>query len=334
MATRRLTSVLDEWCAAGHHIGGHTHFHACLNWLGAERYIEDIDQSHELIEPWVSNAPTRYFRFAMDMLGDTQSKTDEVMTHLAQTGFMHAPISHWFYDTQFVFPYDRARRLDKQDDCKWLRDKFVETAVSCLRAQVAASERNLGRRPAHISLIHNSPIAADTYDRVLEAYAEAGAEFITLEEAMRDPANHDRGARQPIPHFRNLTQRWAEVLGVEIEGTPPEVLEELDAIAPIDGWDSLMSLFSKALDGMARGHRRQAGARGPGTVTGPVDRLFSVTGKHVVITGGTRGIGLMIARAMTEAGRLRDRRLTQARSLRGRGGGAGLPGGGGRPEPR
>jgi peptidoglycan/xylan/chitin deacetylase (PgdA/CDA1 family) len=109
----RLTSVLDEWCAAGHHIGGHTHFHACLNWLGAERYIEDIDQSHELIEPWVAEAPTRYFRFAMDMLGDTQSKTEEVLTHLAQTGYMHAPISHWFYDTQFVFPYDRAKRLNK-----------------------------------------------------------------------------------------------------------------------------------------------------------------------------------------------------------------------------
>jgi peptidoglycan/xylan/chitin deacetylase (PgdA/CDA1 family) len=246
-----LKSVLDDWCAAGHHIGGHTHFHACLNWLGAERYIEDIDQSHELIEPWVATAPTRYFRFAMDMYGDTQSKTDEVLTHLAQAGFMHAPISLWFYDTQFVFPYDRAKRLDRQDDCQWLRDQFVEAAVSCLRGQVAASEQNLGRRPAHISLVHNSPIAADTYDRVLEAYAEAGAEFITLEEAMNDPANMIV-APGVNPKFRNLTQRWSEVLGVEIEGTPPAVLEELDAVAPIEGWDSL-TLFSKALAGMAVG---------------------------------------------------------------------------------
>jgi peptidoglycan/xylan/chitin deacetylase (PgdA/CDA1 family) len=245
-----LRSVLDEWCAAGHHVGGHTHFHTSLNWLDAKRYIQDIDQSHELIEPWVAKAPSRYFRFAMDMLGDTRSKTDEVLTHLAQTGFMHAPISYWFYDTQFVFPYDRAMRLGSSQDAAWLRDKFVETAVSCLRSQVAASERNLGRCPIHISLIHNSAIAADTYDRVLEAYAEAGVEFVTLEEAMRDPANLivAPGAN---PHFRNLTQRWAEVLGVEVEGTPPRVLNELDAIAPIDGWDS-ESLFNKALAGMAR----------------------------------------------------------------------------------
>jgi peptidoglycan/xylan/chitin deacetylase (PgdA/CDA1 family) len=246
-----LTSVLDEWCAAGHHVGGHTHFHSSLNWLGAHRYIEDIEQSHQLIEPWVAKSPSRYFRFAMDMLGDTRSKTDEVMTHLAQTGFMHAPISYWFYDTQFVFPYDRAVRLARTDDVAWLRDRFVDTAVTCLRDQVAASERILGRRPAHISLIHNSPIAADTYDRVLDAYVEAGVEFVTLEEAMRDPANLivAPGAN---PHFRNLTQRWAEVLGVEVEGTPPGVLEDLDAVAPIEGWDSL-TLFSKALAGMALG---------------------------------------------------------------------------------
>jgi peptidoglycan/xylan/chitin deacetylase (PgdA/CDA1 family) len=246
-----LTEVLDNWCAAGHHIGGHTHYHVCLNWLGAKRYIEDIDQSHELIEPWVANAPSRYFRFAMDMLGDAQSKTDEVMTHLAQSGYMHAPISHWFYDTQFVFPYDRAKRLDRQDDLQWLRDQFVEAAVSCLRGQVAASERSFGRIPAHISLVHNSAIAADTYDRVLEAYADAGAEFITLEEAMRDPANLivAPGVNR---NFRNLTQRWAEVLGVEVEGTPPAVLDELDSVAPLEGWDSF-TRFSNALAGMARG---------------------------------------------------------------------------------
>jgi peptidoglycan/xylan/chitin deacetylase (PgdA/CDA1 family) len=247
-----LKSVLDEWCAAGHHVGGHTHFHTSLNWLDAKRYVEDIDQSHELIEPWVASAPSRYFRFAMDMLGDTRSKTDEVMTHLAQTGYMHAPISYWFYDTQFVFPYDRAVRLRRSEDVAWLRDRFVETSVSCLRNQVAASERNnLGRRPIHISLVHNSAIAADAYDRVLEAYAEAGVEFVTLEEAMRDPANLivAPGAN---PHFRNLTQRWAAILGVEVEATPPSVLNELDAIAPIEGWDS-ESLFSKALAGMARG---------------------------------------------------------------------------------
>jgi NAD(P)-dependent dehydrogenase (short-subunit alcohol dehydrogenase family) len=37
-------------------------------------------------------------------------------------------------------------------------------------------------------------------------------------------------------------------------------------------------------------------------VSAAVDRLFSVAGKRVLITGGTRGVGMMIARTMSEAG--------------------------------
>jgi NAD(P)-dependent dehydrogenase (short-subunit alcohol dehydrogenase family) len=37
-------------------------------------------------------------------------------------------------------------------------------------------------------------------------------------------------------------------------------------------------------------------------VSTAAERLFSVSGKRVLITGGTRGVGLMIARAMSEAG--------------------------------
>ena len=34
----------------------------------------------------------------------------------------------------------------------------------------------------------------------------------------------------------------------------------------------------------------------------PADQLFAVAGKHVVVTGGSRGIGLMIARGFVRAG--------------------------------
>jgi NAD(P)-dependent dehydrogenase (short-subunit alcohol dehydrogenase family) len=37
-------------------------------------------------------------------------------------------------------------------------------------------------------------------------------------------------------------------------------------------------------------------------VSTALERMFSVSGKRVLITGGTRGVGLMIARAMSEAG--------------------------------
>ena len=37
-------------------------------------------------------------------------------------------------------------------------------------------------------------------------------------------------------------------------------------------------------------------------MTGVLDRLFGVEGKQVVVTGGSRGIGAMIAQGFVEAG--------------------------------
>mgnify|MGYP000636838830 CR=1 FL=1 len=81
--------------------------------------------------------------------------------------------------------------------------------------QAAAAREVFGRQPAHIALVHGTPIAADAYAEVLAAYAAAGVQFVTLEEAMSDPAN------QIVPptvtrYFRNSTQKWAEHAGIGV----------------------------------------------------------------------------------------------------------------------
>ena len=45
--------------------------------------------------------------------------------------------------------------------------------------------------------------------------------------------------------------------------------------------------------------------------------LFDVSGKTALVTGGSRGIGLMIARGLVQAGRAGDRLIAQGRRRRG-----------------
>ncbi|WP_159085846.1 polysaccharide deacetylase family protein [Aeromicrobium chenweiae] len=228
--------ALDSWVERGHHVGAHTHSHSSLNWGPADPYIDDIDRNMGILEPWIAQAPTRYFRYAFDMWGDEQAKTDAVQLHLARRGYVPAPITTWFYDVQFLVSYIRTLVAGDEEGRAWIRKTFASTAVESLRSQAAAARAVFGRDPVHIALIHGTPVAGDCYGDVLAAYAEHGVEFVTLEEAMADPANQIV-APTVTRFFRNSTQKWAEYAGIDVENTPPQVLHQVREICLIEGMD-------------------------------------------------------------------------------------------------
>lgn len=247
-----LLKSLDKWSERGHYVGAHTHTHLSLNWCDSASYIADVDYNIELLQPWLDEARTNYFRYAFDMWGDSLEKTNDVQSHLARRGFTPAPISTWFYDVQFLFPYIRAVVSQDQEGIAWLQGTFVETAIAALRNQASAARSVFGRDPVHISLVHGTPIAGDAWGDVLDAYIAHGVEFVSMEEAMNDPAN------QIVPptvtrFFRNSTQKWCEHAGVEIHDTPPQILKQVGAICPIAGMEEdvlLRSALQFAADGV------------------------------------------------------------------------------------
>ncbi|MFN6547354.1 polysaccharide deacetylase family protein [Mycolicibacterium nivoides] len=236
-----ILKILDDWCAAGHHVGNHTHQHISLNWIDADTYLGDVDKSEKILSPWLEQAPSRYFRYAFAMEGDTLEKTRQVQTHLTRTGYLSSPVTLWFYDAQFAVAYQRALALADVDAQKWLEDTLVRTAVAQVREQAAAAAGALGRSPAHILLLHGTTIAGVTVDRILGELARLGVQFITSEEAMRDPAN-SIGSPLTTRQFRNSSQKWAEFAGVEVKDTPPAVLAEVEAVAVLEGqsWNEVL----------------------------------------------------------------------------------------------
>ena len=237
----RVLGILDDWCAAGHHVGNHTHQHISLNWLDVDTYIDDVDKSEEILRPWLEKAPSRYFRYAFAMEGDTLEKTRQVQTHLSGTGFLSNPVTLWFYDAQFAIAYQRALALRDLEAQRWIENQLVTTAVEQTRIQAAAAATALGRSPAHILLVHGTTVAGATLDRVLAELARHGVEFITSEEAMRDPANVI-GSPLTTRKFRNSSQKWAEFAGVEMDDVPPAILDDLEDAVQLEGqsWNEVL----------------------------------------------------------------------------------------------
>jgi hypothetical protein len=229
-----MKKMFDHWVEQGHRIGNHTHYHANLNWVNESQYIQDIERTAELIEPWIDEAPVRYFRYAMDNWGNTSAKYDGVQNYLAANEYTSAPVNAWFYDTEFLMAHVRVARSGDKQAMSWLRRKFVTTAMEQLKLHVSTARKLFGRDPVYIWLIHATPLAADCLDDILAEFQMSGVEFTGLDEAMEDPINQKQ-APLITPRFLNLIQKWAVYKDIPIEEGPPAFLSEIESIHPMEG---------------------------------------------------------------------------------------------------
>ncbi|NMO04333.1 polysaccharide deacetylase family protein [Gordonia sp. TBRC 11910] len=228
--------ILDRWVDAGHHLGNHTHCHACLNWVTGQQYVDDIKRSEEYVGGYVEKAPTKYFRYAMDMSGESECKRGVVEDHLRAEGYVNAPITAWFGDFAWIAPYCRALKSGDRDAARMLRESYIGAAVGQLVA-AHETERRLYRSDVPlIWLIHGTAIAQDCVGEILGRFAELGAEFVSLEQAMASPVNRVMSPVSPL--FRNHLQRLAAAVGDEIPATAtPEQMAQILTAALPDGDD-------------------------------------------------------------------------------------------------
>ncbi|GAC86251.1 hypothetical protein GP2_066_00050 [Gordonia paraffinivorans NBRC 108238] len=232
----KLRGVLDLWVDAGHHLGNHTHHHASLNWVTGEQYVNDIDVAESVLGDLLDAAPTRYFRYAMDMTGRSEQKRGIVEDHLRDSGYTVAPITAWFGDFAWIAPYYRAKVNRDEDALAMLRNSYVDAAEFHLRSHSAAARELWGTDVPCIWLIHATPIACDMLGAILDRFTQIGVEFIGLDEAMRHPSNK---LLPPVTHqFRNHMERQLAAAGIKRDLVPAEMTAAVLDASPLDGYGS------------------------------------------------------------------------------------------------
>jgi peptidoglycan/xylan/chitin deacetylase (PgdA/CDA1 family) len=244
-----LLGILDAWCAAGHHLGNHTHHHASLNWVEAPAYCADITRAERWVGEFVDRAPVRYFRHAMDSSGQSEAKRGAVEDFVRDQGYVTAPITAWFGDFAWAVPYERAVRTGDREAQQMLRSSFVDAAVANLAWHAEAGRRMFGERYPYIWLIHGTALAQDLTSEILARFTESGVRFVPLDEAMTHPAN--RGFSPASRLFRNHLQRYALAVGRPVESAPPEATAAVLGAAPVPGEDS-MATYDEILQRIVR----------------------------------------------------------------------------------
>lgn len=224
-------ALLQQWLDAGMTLGNHTYSHADFNAMTVEQFQDEIIKG-EAITRRLTEFQTgdRYFRHPMTRTGNTKEKKEGIEKFLASRGYKVAP--HTIENSDFIFNHGYARaKLEKNDAlAKRLREAYLDLTFAATDIAEKISPQIFGRDIPQVLLLHANDITTDCLDEMLRRYEARGYRFITLDEAMSDPAYK---TKDTLVSDRGPTWlwRWSKSLGLNIsfkdDPDPPQWVMDL-----------------------------------------------------------------------------------------------------------
>ena len=182
--------ALQIWLDNGFELGNHTYSHASLNRVGLQAWEDDVIEGEPILRQLLADhqMKLRYLRHPyLDAGKDLQTRR-QAEAFLSARGYTVAPVTLDAWDWMYATVYDDAK---KRGDSA-LMQKLVSSYLSYSDAVFAYSEqlsaRTAGYEVKQILLLHGNQLEADHIGELLDVLRKRGYRFITLQEALSDPA--------------------------------------------------------------------------------------------------------------------------------------------------
>lgn len=218
-----LTPILNAWLERGHDLGNHTWSHRDINSTPLGEYEEDIIAGETpLRDVLVRHGKTlRYFRHPALHTGNTPAVHRALADFLRERGYVVAPVT--IDDQDFVFANAYAGALQGHDAAaaRRIRQAYVPYMESVVAFFETRTRAVLGRDIPQIILLHMSSLNADALDALLGMLERRGYRFITMDEALRDPA-YELGDHYVGPKGLSWIHRWGLAKGMPVVEEPRE----------------------------------------------------------------------------------------------------------------
>jgi peptidoglycan/xylan/chitin deacetylase (PgdA/CDA1 family) len=182
--------ALQMWLDYGFDLGNHTYSHTSLNQAGLKAWEDDIIQGESVLNLLLGqqHKKLRYFRHPyLDTGRDLQTRR-QAEAFLVERGYRIAPVTLDGWDWMYAGVYEDAK---KRGDAA-LQQELVKSYLSYHDAVCAYTEKlavqTIGYEPRQILLLHASQLEADHIGELMDMLRKRGYRFITLENALSDPA--------------------------------------------------------------------------------------------------------------------------------------------------
>jgi peptidoglycan-N-acetylglucosamine deacetylase len=182
--------ALSLWVENGFELGNHTYAHTSLNRVPLQVWEEDVIRGETVTRILLSQhkMKLRFLRHPfLDAGLDLQTRR-EAEAFLTSRGYKVAPITMDAWDWMYALPYHRARKDGDSALQKQLVESYLSYTSTVFDYNEKLSRELFGYEPKQILLLHGNWLEADHIGDLIDLLRKRGYQFITLENALGDPA--------------------------------------------------------------------------------------------------------------------------------------------------
>jgi peptidoglycan/xylan/chitin deacetylase (PgdA/CDA1 family) len=218
----RRTNLLRMWLDAGLELGNHTYSHRDLNTMPLDQFEADVLRGETVTRALVTQrgGTLRYFRHPFLHVGSALPVRRAFEAFLARHGYTVAPVT--VDNDEFVYAAAYATALRRGDRAAAARiaDDYLRYMEEVFTFFEAVSTRVTGREIPQILLLHANALNADRFDAVAELLKRRGYRFVSVAQALEDPAYRLRDEFVGAP-ANSWFSHWEVTAGRPPVRTPP-----------------------------------------------------------------------------------------------------------------
>jgi peptidoglycan/xylan/chitin deacetylase (PgdA/CDA1 family) len=188
---RSLTrDLLGMWLEAGHQLGNHTANHLDLHQVSLCRFARDILCGEQILADVLRTRGEglRYFRHPYLHTGITKSQKSAIDDYLRRRGYIVAAVTIKSEEWLFTLAYHHAMiRGDRQYMAR-LRQEYLKYMDLIFSFFEKFALELFPDGVQQVLLLHSGALAVDSLDDLVSMLRDRGYQFVTIEEALADPA--------------------------------------------------------------------------------------------------------------------------------------------------
>jgi peptidoglycan/xylan/chitin deacetylase (PgdA/CDA1 family) len=183
-------AVLERWLDAGFDLGNHTYSHPSANMVPVWQFADDVVKGEVITRPLMEQRGRKlvWFRYPFLHSGTSAEAHQQIVDFLEQRQYRVAPITVDYADYTFAGAWRSQVQSGSPEIAEKIKAAYLAQIEPGFEYAEKASVEVFDREVAQILLIHCNELNALTLRESIARMRSRGYAFISLDEAMKDPA--------------------------------------------------------------------------------------------------------------------------------------------------